>query len=149
MTEYVQDPETGEKLHPVAKLDYSGAAAKTDPKEIKLVRKLDLWIMPMLWIMYWLNYLDRNAITLAKLNTLEEDTNITSTQYLTCVSILFVGYIVAQVPSNMLITRVRPSWYMAGAMALWAIVSALTALANSYTSLYVVRGYCSRMPNFN
>ena len=29
------------------KLDYSGAAKKTDPAEIKLVRKLDLWIMPM------------------------------------------------------------------------------------------------------
>ncbi|KAF2211925.1 hypothetical protein CERZMDRAFT_84892 [Cercospora zeae-maydis SCOH1-5] len=139
MAEYVQDPETGEKLHPIANVDYSGAAAKTDPKEIKLVRKLDLWIMPMLWLMYWLNYLDRNAITLAKLNTLEEDTNITNTQYLTCVSILFVGYIVAQVPSNMLITRVRPSWYMAGAMALWAVVSALTALANSYTSLLITR----------
>lgn len=37
--------------------DYSGAHKKTDPKEIALVRKLDLWIMPILWIMYWLNYL--------------------------------------------------------------------------------------------
>ena len=134
--EYQQDPETGEKiLHPVGKVDYSGAASKTDPREIRLVKKLDIYIMPMLWLMYWLNYLDRNAITLAKLNTLEEDTNITSTQYLTCVSILFVGYSAAQVPSNMLITRVRPSYYMASAMVLWAIVSALTALANSYTSL--------------
>ena len=30
-----------------AKLDYSGAAKKVDPVEIKLVRKLDTWIMPM------------------------------------------------------------------------------------------------------
>lgn len=37
--------------------DYSGAQAKTDPREIALVRKLDLWIMPILWAMYWLNYL--------------------------------------------------------------------------------------------
>ena len=37
--------------------DYSGATAKTDPKEIALVRKLDWWIMPILWLMYWLNYL--------------------------------------------------------------------------------------------
>ncbi|WDK10906.1 major facilitator superfamily transporter [Colletotrichum graminicola] len=39
---------------PSAAVDYSGAAAKTDPAEIKLVRKLDLWIMPTLWLMYWL-----------------------------------------------------------------------------------------------
>lgn len=37
-------------------LDYSGAHAKTDPAEIALVRKLDWYIMPMLWLMYWLNY---------------------------------------------------------------------------------------------
>jgi hypothetical protein len=65
------------------KADYSGFVQKTDPKEIKLVRKLDLYIMvntsvvyPLigpttdmqtsLWAMYWLNYLDRNAIALAK-----------------------------------------------------------------------------------
>lgn len=37
--------------------DYSGAHEKTDPREIALVRKLDKWIMPILWLMYWLNYL--------------------------------------------------------------------------------------------
>jgi len=45
----------------------------------------------MLWSMYWLNYLDRNAIALARINTLEKDLNLTDTQYQTCVSILFVG----------------------------------------------------------
>jgi hypothetical protein len=37
--------------------DYSGAHEKTDPREIALVKKLDWWIMPILWLMYWLNYL--------------------------------------------------------------------------------------------
>lgn len=37
--------------------DYSGAHEKIDPREIALVRKLDIWIMPILWLMYWLNYL--------------------------------------------------------------------------------------------
>ena len=32
-------------------VDYSGATAKTDPKEIALVRKLDWCIMPILWLM--------------------------------------------------------------------------------------------------
>lgn len=33
----------------------------------------------MLWSMYWLNYLDRNAIALARLNDLEEDLNLKGT----------------------------------------------------------------------
>lgn len=119
--------------------DYSGAHEKTDPAEIALVKRLDLFIMPTLWAMYWLNYLDRNAIALARLDDLEEDLGLTSAQYQTCVSILFVGYILGQIPSNMLLTRVRPSWYMSGCMSLWAVVSALTALSKDFKGLLLTR----------
>ena len=54
-TEYAVDEEG----KAVERLDYSGATKKTDPREIQLVKKLDMWIMPTLWVMYWLNYLDR------------------------------------------------------------------------------------------
>ncbi|KAK2675380.1 MFS transporter superfamily [Fusarium oxysporum f. sp. vasinfectum] len=119
--------------------DYSGAVAKSDPEEIKLVKKLDKWIMPTLWLMYWLNYLDRNAITLARLNGFEEDLNLQGSQYNTSVSILFVGYVLGQIPSNMIITRVRPSWYMGGFMMAWAVVSSLTAVAHNYTGALLTR----------
>jgi hypothetical protein len=39
------------------KADYSGFSQKSDPREIKLVRKMDIRIMLSLWSMYWLNYL--------------------------------------------------------------------------------------------
>ncbi|KAH7189616.1 major facilitator superfamily domain-containing protein, partial [Fusarium flagelliforme] len=119
--------------------DYSGAAKKTDPEEIKLVKKLDRWIMPTLWSMYWLNYLDRNAITLARLNGFEEDLGLKGTEYSTAVSILFVGYILGQIPSNMIITRVRPSYYMGGFMMAWAVVSSLTAVAKDYKGAILTR----------
>lgn len=94
---------------------------------------------PRLWLMYWLNYLDRNAIALARLSSLEIDTNLTGSQYQTCVSILFVGYILGQVPSNMLITRLRPSYYMSACMFLWAVVSGLTALSTNFVGLFLTR----------
>ncbi|KAH7124176.1 MFS transporter [Dendryphion nanum] len=120
-------------------VDYSGAVMKKSTAEIKLVKKLDLWIMPTLWLMFWLNYLDRNAIALARLNRLEKDLNLKGTEYQTCVSILFVGYIIGQIPSNMILTRVRPSLYLSFWMAVWAIVSALTALAKDYHGLLLTR----------
>jgi len=120
-------------------VDYSGAHEKTDPREIALVRKLDWYIMPTLWVMYWLNYLDRNAIALAKIDDIDEHLGLDDSQYQTCVSILFVGYILGQIPSNMLITRLRPSYYMAGSMMLWALVSCLTALAKDFKGLLLTR----------
>lgn len=93
----------------------------------------------MLWLMYWLNFLDRNAITLARLNGFEEELGLSSTQYSTSISILFVGYILGQIPSNMIITRVRPSWYMGGCMMGWAIVSSLTAITKDYVGVVLTR----------
>lgn len=61
-----------------------------------LVRKIDFRLMPMLVLMYILNYLDRNNIASARLAGLETDLNLTSSQYETSVSILFVGYLLMQ-----------------------------------------------------
>ncbi|CZT53117.1 related to putative tartrate transporter [Rhynchosporium secalis] len=121
--------------------DYAGAAAKTDPAEIALVRKLDMRILPTLFVMYFLNYVDRNAIAQARLNGLEMELGMDpkSSQFNTTVSILFVGYVLMQVPSNMLITKLRPSLYMSSWMAVWAVVSACTALVQNYAGLVVCR----------
>ncbi|KAF3049299.1 hypothetical protein E8E11_006775 [Didymella keratinophila] len=126
----------------VEKIDYSGAHEKTDSHEIALVRKLDLWIMltdkalPMLFFVYFSNYLDRNAIALARLNDSEEDSNLTPVP---CVSILFIGYILGGVPSNVFLTRTKPSRYMAIMMVIWATVSAVTALSKDFTGLLLTR----------
>lgn len=89
---HIENLEKAIELQP-HQIDYSGAHAKTNPAEIRLVRKLDLIILPTLWIMYWFNYLDRNAITVARLDGIEDELGLSSIQYQTCVSILFVGWV--------------------------------------------------------
>ncbi|KAF5715803.1 tartrate transporter [Fusarium globosum] len=138
--ETVQDGDIEPTKFPVMdKVDKFGAHAKTDPREIRLVKKLDWYIMPVLWFMYTFNYLDRNAIINARLNNLEQDLGLKKTEYNTCVSILFVGYIAGQVPSNMMLNRVRPSWYMASFCLAWSIVSLLSFLANTFGKMVTVR----------
>lgn len=68
--------------------------------EKMLVRKIDFRLMPMLVLMYILNYLDRNNIASARLAGLETDLALTSSQYETSVSILFVGYLLMQSMSD-------------------------------------------------
>ncbi|KAK5949530.1 hypothetical protein OHC33_009336 [Knufia fluminis] len=121
--------------------DYSGAVAKTDKVEIALVKKLDRRILPTLWAMYFLNYLDRNAIAQARLNNLEDDLGLVGNQFNVAVSILFVGYLLMQIPSNMIMSKAhfKPSRYMAICMTVWAIVSACTGAVQSYGGLLSVR----------
>ncbi|KAI1993871.1 hypothetical protein LOZ54_001223 [Ophidiomyces ophidiicola] len=80
------------------KRDYAGAVEKTDPEEIRLVRKLDYRIMPTLFAMYFLNYVDRNTLAQARLNGVEKELGMHGSQFNTAISILFVGYILTQVP---------------------------------------------------
>ncbi|KAI1490226.1 major facilitator superfamily domain-containing protein [Biscogniauxia mediterranea] len=119
--------------------DYAGAQAKSDPDEIRLVRKLDFRVMPVLWLMYFFNLVDRGALAQARLNALEDDLCMEGNDFNVAVSILTAGYVVMQVPSNMLLTRVRPSLYLAAVMFVWSAISACTGLVNSYGTLIACR----------
>ncbi|KAL2784945.1 major facilitator superfamily domain-containing protein [Aspergillus keveii] len=108
-------------------------------QEKRLVRKLDMTLMPMVWVLYLFNYLDRNNIAQAKLNSFEEDLNLHGSQYNTAISILNVGYMLMQLPSNMIITRVRPSIYIAIWVCVWSCISAATGAVHTYGQLIAVR----------
>ena len=79
----------------------------------KLVRKIDLLILPAIGILYILNYVDRQNLSAAKLQGIMEDLNMTTQQFATAISILFVGYLPFQIPSNLLITKIpRPGMFV-------------------------------------
>ncbi|KAJ0363647.1 hypothetical protein COL154_005507 [Colletotrichum chrysophilum] len=91
VVDHVDDQEDLKPVDERRQPDKFGSVDKVDPKEIALVKKLDLYLMPILWVMYFLNFLDRNAIVNGKLNNLDKDLNMVGSQYNTCVSIFFVG----------------------------------------------------------
>ncbi|KAH7380706.1 major facilitator superfamily domain-containing protein [Pyrenochaeta sp. MPI-SDFR-AT-0127] len=107
--------------------------------EKSLVRKLDSTLMPAVFILYLFNYLDRNNIAQAKLDSLEADLGLTGNDYSVAVSILVVGYILMQLPSNMILTRVRPSLYIPVWVCLWSCVSASTAAVQNFRGLIAIR----------
>jgi MFS transporter, ACS family, DAL5 transporter family protein len=75
----------------------------------------------------------------ARISSLDADLGLEGSEFGTAVSILFVGYILGQVPSNMIITLVRPSLYLPGCALIWSGVSAATAGVTNYQGLVVVR----------
>lgn len=106
----------------------------------KLVRKLDLVILPVMGVLYILNYIDRQNLASAKLQGITEDLNMTTSQFASAVSILFVGYLPFQIPSNLLITKIpRPGMYICVSVAIWGTISAVTAVVQTYAQLLGVR----------
>jgi MFS family permease len=106
----------------------------------KLVRKIDLVILPTIGILYILNYVDRQNLSAAKLQGIMEDFNMTTQQFATAISILFVGYLPFQIPSNLLITRIpRQGMYICLAFVIWGAISAATSAVKTYGQLIAVR----------
>ncbi|KAJ5362419.1 hypothetical protein N7541_003263 [Penicillium brevicompactum] len=102
--------------------------------------KLDSRIMPCMVLMYIMNYLDRQNIAAAKLANIEQDLKMTDVQYQTCISILFVGYILMQVPSNLVVGKIKlPGVYICFSMALWGVLSACTAAVTNSSGLLASR----------
>ncbi|KAI6833721.1 putative MFS transporter [Hortaea werneckii] len=94
---------------------------------VKTTTKLDFVIMPPMTIMYILNYLDRQNIAASKLANIMEDLDMTVQQFNTSVSILFVGYILMQVPSNLVVSKIRyPAIYICSAVVVFLIEGVLT-----------------------
>lgn len=107
--------------------------------EKKLVRRLDCTLVPILWILYVTNYLDRASLGQARLSTLDQDLNLTGYQFGNAVSILSAGYVLGQLPSNMIIPYVRPSLYLGCCAFIWSGVAAAIAGVRSYEGLLAVR----------
>ncbi|UZJ50695.1 hypothetical protein CBS101457_000015 [Exobasidium rhododendri] len=106
----------------------------------KLVRKIDLVILPVIGILYILNYIDRQNLSAAKLQGIVKDLDMTTQQYASAISILFAGYLPFMVPSNLLISRIpRPGMYICVAVAIWGSISGATAAVQSYGQLLAVR----------
>ncbi|KAJ5784634.1 uncharacterized protein N7503_009846 [Penicillium pulvis] len=110
------------------------------PEEEKaLIRKIDLMLLPVIWVMYLLSYMDRTNIANAKVSGMDEDLNLNSNQYSVALVVYFVGYVVFEVPSNLVLARTRPSIFLPTIMIVWGILTCLMSVIKSYTHLIVLR----------
>ncbi|KAF4846488.1 Major facilitator-type transporter hxnP [Colletotrichum siamense] len=107
--------------------------------EKKLKRKLDFRLLTVVWIIFILNYLDRKNIAAAKVAGIKDSLRLDDTQYETAVSILFVGYILMQIPSNIYLTQIRPSLFIPACVVVWGGMSAATGAVTNLSGLYAIR----------
>lgn len=105
----------------------------------RLLRKVDIRLLPTLIIMYLLNFLDRSNLAQARQGSLEKDLNMSGTDFNLATSIFFVGYLVMQLPSNLLLTKLRPSLYLGASCCIWGVISTCNAAAKTFTHLVVIR----------
>lgn len=126
-------------MNPASELEQPDRCATVcEPDEALTFRKV-LWrIMPLLVICYAVSYLDRVNISFAKLQ-MASDLGLSDTVYGLGAGIFFVGYVIAEVPSNLILHRVGARRWIARILVTWGLLSAAMALTTTPTSFYILR----------
>ncbi|KAH8155576.1 uncharacterized protein LAJ45_00586 [Morchella importuna] len=105
----------------------------------KLLRKMDWHLVPFLALLYLLSFLDRTNVGNARLAGLEKDLGMSGLDYNVALAVFFPWYVLAEVPSNIMMKKTRPSLWLTIIMLAWGVVMTLMGVVTSYGGLLAAR----------
>jgi MFS transporter, ACS family, tartrate transporter len=106
--------------------------------ESSTISKIRLRILPFVFVLYVVSFLDRINIGFAAL-TMNKDLAITSQQFGFLAGIFFFGYFVFEIPSNLLLHKIGAHVWIARILLTWGILATLTGFVHTVSQLYVLR----------
>ncbi|MFY9530785.1 MAG: MFS transporter [Candidatus Acidiferrales bacterium] len=112
--------------------------AGTMPIETRTIQKVRIRILPFVFLLYVVAFLDRINIGFAAL-TMNKELAITSQQFGLLAGIFFFGYAIFEVPSNLLLHKIGARIWIARILITWGILATLTGFVHTVHQLYVVR----------
>jgi MFS family permease len=109
-----------------------------DTFEAKTYHKVDVRLLPFLFLCYILAYLDRVNVGFAKLQMLK-DLSLSDAAFATGAGIFFIGYFFFEVPSNVLLKKFGARLWIARIMVSWGVISACMIFVKGEWSFYAMR----------
>ena len=110
----------------------------SNPIEAATIRKLRIRLLPFLFVLYVIAFLDRINIGFAAL-TMNRELAITSQQFGFVAGIFFFGYFLFEVPSNLLLHRIGARIWIARILISWGTIALCTGFVHTVYQLYVAR----------
>lgn len=109
------------------------------PEERRFLFKLDLALLTFASLGYFIKYLDQSNINNAFVSGMQTDLKLYKNQLNYMQTIWTCGYIISQIPSNMILTRIRPSVWIPSMEILWTILTFSLSRCNTAKQIYIVR----------
>ncbi|KAL2785343.1 major facilitator superfamily domain-containing protein [Aspergillus keveii] len=107
--------------------------------EKKLIRKIDLMLLPIMLFAYMLAFLDKQALSYTTLMGLREDLGLAGSQYSWSSSIFYFGYLFFSPIASMLLVKFPLGKYLAVNFIIWSVILACHAATTNFTGIMVVR----------
>ncbi|OIW34138.1 MFS general substrate transporter [Coniochaeta ligniaria NRRL 30616] len=109
------------------------------PEERRFLFKLDAVLLTFASLGYFIKYLDQININNAFVSGMKEDLGLFGNELNYMQTCWTVGYVLGEIPSNILLTRVRPSIWIPSCEVTWAVLTILLAKCTTTTQIYVLR----------
>ncbi|KZT57446.1 putative MFS allantoate transporter [Calocera cornea HHB12733] len=117
----------------------SSAVSFTPEQERRLLRKIDWHIMPLMCIVYALQFWDKTTLSYASIMGLQAQTHLVGQDYSWLGTIFYFGYLAFEYPANLMMQRLPLAKFTAVNTLLWGAVLACMAAATDFSSLAAVR----------
>ena len=115
-----------------------GGEVGTARFEHKTIRKLQWRVLPFTFVLYVISFLDRINIGFAAL-TMNKELAISSQQFGFLAGIFFFGYVLSEVPSNLMLHKVGARIWIARILVSWGLLATLTGFVRTPHQLYWMR----------
>ena len=113
--------------------------AQASQLERSTIRKVSMRLVPFVALMFFINFLDRTAISFAGPNGMTKDLGLDAAQFGFAAGVFFIGYIFLEVPSNLALHKFGARRWLARIMVTWGIVALLFTWVSSVPGLYALR----------
>ncbi|AKK25747.1 MFS transporter [Mycobacterium sp. EPa45] len=106
--------------------------------ETRALRKVIVRTVPFLMALYFVNYLDRTNLGIAKAD-ISEHLQLTASMFGLASGIFFIGYVLVEVPSNLALERFGARRWLARIAVSWGIVAVAIGFAPNAPTLLALR----------
>lgn len=104
--------------------EIANSASTAAPNEEAVFRKISLRLLPFLFLLYVVNLIDRTNIGIARLQMVDEQNLLGEEAYALGAGIFYVGYLLFEVPSNLILLRMGARAWIARILVSWGLISA-------------------------
>ncbi|UZP40304.1 hypothetical protein NXS19_008120 [Fusarium pseudograminearum] len=120
--------------------DEAGTVSTEVPvNEKALLRKLDLRLLPAVGILYLLSFLDRSNVGNARIEGMIDDLHMSGNEYLTGLTLYFIGYVLFEIPCNIILKQTTPRLWLPTLTIAWGIVATLLGIVQNKTGFFIAR----------
>ncbi|KAJ4252479.1 hypothetical protein NW762_011080 [Fusarium torreyae] len=110
-----------------------------EAEERQVVRKLDLHVLPLMTLVYFCMYLDKQSITYAAIFGLRTDLKLHGEQYNWCVSMFYLGQLLSNWPAAYLLGRLPLKNFIGCTVVVWGVTCVCVGLPHTFPGLMAAR----------